>query len=99
VDERLVLARIRAAVLDDRLRLTEHAHFELLEDKLLTVDAESALLSGALHRVEPPTHLGESEPRYTIVGHGADMNTRIGVVCRFDAGDQLVVITCYEITA
>jgi hypothetical protein len=95
VNQRL-LEQLRDAVRDNRHRFTEHAFDELHADQLTTVDAESAVLTGQIVRTEPDTP-DEPGPRYTIVGQATDLHSRVGVVCRFEPADQLLIITCYEI--
>lgn len=76
-------------------RFSQHALDELHADNLHPVDAESALLTGAVTRTEndSPALPG---PRYSVVGTAADLMTKVTVVCRFEPTQQLLVITCYE---
>jgi hypothetical protein len=90
-----ILHRIRAAVLEGRYRLSEHALNELDDDRLTYVDAEAALLNGLIVRVQPPQDRpGE---RYTVVGHACDLATKVAVVCRFDEEQDLLIITVIEV--
>ena len=91
-----VLSRIREAVENGRYRFSEHAVDELYADHLHVVDAESALLSGELVRIEPENSPESPGPRYTVVGKATDLTTQVAVVCRFEPADQLLIITCYE---
>lgn len=92
-----LLELIRAAMREGRARFTEHAHSELLADRLTTIDSESAIRTGRLVRIQPDDSPEEPGPRYTVVGCATDLITNVGVVCRFEPGDQLVIIICYEI--
>lgn len=90
-----LLRRIQQAVLNECYRFSEHALDELDDDRLHYVDAESAILTGNIVRIQP-AEPGKTE-RYTVRGLGTDLSTEIGVVCRFDNATQLLIITVYEV--
>lgn len=69
---------------------------ELYADNLHPVDAESALLSGAVTRTQRD-HPNLPGPRYSVVGTATHLTTMVAVVCRFEPPGQLLIITCYEI--
>jgi hypothetical protein len=69
--DRRALEEIRKAVIEGRLRFTDHAFDELVQDNLHVVDAESALLNGVIQRIEPATSEAPG-PRYTVVGKATD---------------------------
>ena len=91
-----LIERIREAVRDGRHRFSQHALDELAADRLHAVDAESALLTGTLERTEDESTAERPGPRYTVLGKATDLKTDVGVVCRFEPADQLLIITCYE---
>lgn len=96
-----ILEQIREAVLDNRHEFSRHAVRELALDRLLAVDAESAILTGEVIRTEPD-EMENPGPRYTVVGHATDLHTRLAVVCRFvphSTRQFLLIVTCYEITS
>jgi hypothetical protein len=92
---RNVLERIRAAVREGRHRFSDHAVEEVHADGLHVVDAESALLTGTLHRVQTDETRWPVGPKFTVEGAACDLSTELVVVCRFDPDDQLIIITCY----
>ena len=92
-----LLAQIRNAVREGRHRFSQHALAEFHADDLHAVDAESVLLTGALTRIQEQSSLDTPGPRYTVIGTATDLATKIGVVCRFEPLEQLLIITCYEI--
>jgi hypothetical protein len=88
------LERIRNAILDCRYTLTEHAYEEMAEDNLDVLDVEAAILTGEIDEV---LTLDPRGTRYVIIGDATDQTTPVGVVVRFVAHDQLLVITVYEV--
>ena len=94
--DQAALQRIRQAVIDNRHRLTFHAEQELAMDHLIVVDAESALLTGDIARIEPDAP-DQPGPRYTVIGTATDQLTKVGIVCRFEIENRLLIITCYHI--
>ena len=88
------IERIRDAVLDHRYVLTEHAQDEMAEDNLDVLDVESAILTGQLDEVLTKDPRGT---RYVVIGNATDQETKVGVVGRFVAHDQFLIITVYEI--
>ena len=91
-----LIEQIRSAVMEGRHRFSQHALAELHVDNLHAVDAESALLSGTLTGVQDQSDLDVPGPRYTVVGTATDLATQVGVVCRFEPPEQLLIVTCYE---
>jgi hypothetical protein len=89
-----VLDRIRAAVLDQRYILTEHAYDEMEADDLDMLDVEAAILTGSIEQTLTNDPRGT---RYVVVGSACDELTPVAVVARFADHDQLLVITVYEI--
>jgi len=88
------LDRIRRAILDQRFTLTEHAYDEMDEDRLDVLDVESAILTGRLEQTLTHDPRGT---RFVVVGRATDEQTPVGVVVRFVSGDELLVLTVYEI--
>lgn len=88
------LERIRGAILDQRYTLTEHAFDEMNEDRLDVLDVESAILTGRIDQVLTHDPRGT---RFVVIGRATDESTRVGVVVRFLSGDDLLVLTVYEI--
>jgi hypothetical protein len=88
------LERIRIAVLDGRYALTEHAYEEMDDDNLDVLDVESAILTGEIDQTLTKDPRGT---RYVFIGYATDLHARIGVVVRFVAHDQLLIITVYEV--
>ena len=88
------LDRIRRAILDQRYTLTEHAYDEMDEDRLDVLDVESAILTGRLEQTLTHDPRGT---RFVVVGRATDEQTPVGVVVRFVSGDELLVLTVYEI--
>ena len=84
------LQAMREAVLNQGYIMTPHALLEMRNDRLDTVDVESAILTGTIERVFDDDPRGR---RYEVVGKACDLTTRIGVVARF-AG-PLLIITVY----
>ena len=93
-----LMAQIRNAVREGRHRFSQHALGELHADDLHAVDAEAVLLTGALTRIQEQEGLDVPGPRYTVIGTATDLTTKVGVVCRFEPPEQLLIITCYEMT-
>lgn len=88
-----VLERIRALVRELRYEVTDHAWNEMVEDGLLLVDVETAILTGAIVREE------KGDPRgtvYVVEGLAADHGTSVGVVIRFNERENVLVITAYK---
>ena len=85
-----VLEAMREAVLNQGYMMTPHALLEMRNDRLDTVDVESAILTGTIERVFDDDPRGR---RYEVVGKACDLTTRVGVVARF-AG-PLLIITVY----
>lgn len=92
-----IIERIREAVRAGRHRFSEHALDELATDRLHAVDAEAAVLTGRLMRTDAEGAPARPGPRYTVVGQATDLTTDVAVVCRLDPGDQVIIITCYEL--
>jgi hypothetical protein len=92
------MEQIRNAVREDRHRLSQHALGELHADDLHAVDAEAVLLTGELTRIQEQDTLDVPGPRYTLTGTATGLTTKVGVVCRFEPPEQLLIITCYEMT-
>ncbi len=86
----------RSAKRSATVAFSQHALDELAADRLHVVDAESALLTGSLERTEGESTPERPGPRYTVLGKATDPKTEVGVVCRFEPADQLLIITCYE---
>ncbi len=82
---------MREAVISQAFVVTQHALFEMPEDRLDVVNVESAILTGTIERVFEDDPRG---PRYEVVGTACDLSTPVGVVVRF-AG-PLLIITVYE---
>lgn len=90
-----ILSRIREAVLAGRYRFSDHALEELDNDRMTYVDAEAAVLTGVIVCVKPPDQ--DTAARYTVEGHASDFTTLLAVVCRFDIGEVMLIITAYQI--
>lgn len=88
------LQRIREAVLSHRYVLTEHAYNEMTADGLDVLDLESAILTGRIQKSFSRDPRGK---RYLVVGKACDEAAKVAVVARFVEGDQLLVITAYEV--
>lgn len=88
------LERICTAIVERRYSLTEHAYDEMDEDHLDVLDVESAILTGEIDQVLTMDHRGT---RYVVIGTATDLQTAVGVVCRFVEHDQLLIVTIYEI--
>jgi hypothetical protein len=88
------LERIRNAMLDGKYTLTEHAYDEMAEDNRDVLDVEAAILTGVVDEVLTMDIRGT---RYVIIGTATDRKTSVGVVARFVADDELLIITVYEI--
>jgi hypothetical protein len=88
------IERVRNAILDQRYTLTEHAYDEMDQDKLDVLDVEAAILTGEIEQTLTQDPRGT---RYVVVGKGTDESTEVGVVVRFVARDELLVLTVYEI--
>ena len=88
------LERIRRAVLEQRYTLTEHAFEEMDEDQLDVLDVESAILTGGFDQKLTRDPRGT---RYVVIGNATDEQTKVGVVIRFVAHDELLVLTVYEV--
>ncbi len=58
------------------------------------LDVESAVLTGRLEKELTHDPRGT---RYVVVGTACDLATQVGVVARFVEGDQVLVITVYQI--
>ncbi|MCH8342587.1 MAG: DUF4258 domain-containing protein [Planctomycetes bacterium] len=91
------LQQIRDAVREGRHRLSHHAVRELAADGLLAIDAESAVLTGTIVRIEKENTPQQPGPRYTVVGKPTDLTSELAVVFRFETAEQLLIITCYEV--
>jgi len=89
-----ILQRIRDAVIDQKYAFSEHAYDEMDADNLDALDAEAALLTGTIDKELTCDPRGT---RYVIVGTACDLRTPVGCVVRFVEGDQLLVVTVYEI--
>ena len=87
-------ARIQDLVRHKAYEMTIHARKEAKDDDLHDIDVESAVLTGALLRVEYGDPRG---PTFVIVGWATDLVRRVGVVARFDRRTRRVIITVYEI--
>ncbi len=93
---RKILALIRERVRLGKYDMTAHAMEEMAEDFLDIVDIESAVITGAISRVE------KTDPRgvkYVVEGVAADGATPVGVVGRFPIETRYLIITVYEITS
>jgi len=88
------LERIRSAVLSRRYAFSEHAYDEMDEDNLDVLDVEAAILTGQIDAVLTDDPRGT---RYVVVGTGCDLTTQVAVVARFVEGEQLLIITVYEV--
>ncbi|MHC4216832.1 MAG: DUF4258 domain-containing protein [Planctomycetota bacterium] len=93
-----LMEQIRNAVQEGRHQFSQHALDELHADDLHAVDAEAVLLTGELTRIQEQESLDVPSPRYTVIGTATDLTTNVGVVCRFEPPEQLLIITCYEMT-
>lgn len=89
-----ILQRIRGCIEDHAYALSEHAYDEMDADSLDVLDVESAVLTGKVDRQMTDDPRGI---RYVVIGTACDLTTQVGVVVRFVEGDQLLVITVYEI--
>jgi Domain of unknown function (DUF4258) len=88
------LERIRRAVLEQRYTLTEHAYDEMDDDRLDVLDVESAILTG---RIDQTLTHDPRGTRYVVAGRATDEGTLMGVVVRFVASDEILILTVYEI--
>ena len=88
------LERIRSAVLNRRYAFSEHAYDEMDEDN------HGVNLSGQVGRLDIKYIVLTDDPRgtrYVVVGTGCDLTTQVAVVARFVEGEQLLIITVYEV--
>jgi len=89
-----IIDQIRQAVEAGRVRMTDHALDELVNERFHVIDAESALVTGRIVRTQ--TAKADSPgPRYTVVGKATDLSTELAIVCRFESDDRVLVITAY----
>jgi hypothetical protein len=89
-----VLNRIRELIRQGRYDLTDHAWDEMVDDNLLLVDLETAILTGEIVSED------SGDPRgtvYKIHGVGTDRKTKVGAAVRFNDERDALIITVYEI--
>jgi Domain of unknown function (DUF4258) len=87
--------RIREKIRLRQYDMSAHAMEEMAEDYLTILDVESAVLNGQITRVEKDDPRGT---KYVVVGTAIDQQTPVGVVGRFAASGQYLIITVYEVT-
>jgi Domain of unknown function (DUF4258) len=87
--------RIRERIRLCQYDMSAHAMEEMAEDYLTILDVESAVLNGQITRVEKDDPRGT---KYVVVGTAIDQQTPVGVVGRFAASGQYLIITVYEVT-
>ncbi len=75
--------------------MTKHAIEELAEDDLDILDAEHAILTGQVTKVERDDPRGA---KYVVEGMAADGETPVGVVGRFTVAGRYLIVTVYELT-
>lgn len=89
-----IIRRIRQKVIDRDYYLSSHAEDEMWSDRLERSDVENALLKG---RVEKRLTRDPRGTRYRIEGPSRD-GRPIHVVCRFNEGGNLLIVTVYALT-
>lgn len=91
---RRVIDRIRDKIRDGLYVLSFHAIDEMAAEGLTEEEVEESVLAGRIVRRQKD-RLGRR--KYTIEG-GTNAGRRVRTVCRFsDSGEQVVVITVYEL--
>jgi hypothetical protein len=75
--------------------MSAHAMEEMAEDGLDVEDVESAILRGAITRMERDDPRGT---KYVIHGLAVDGDTLVGAVGRFTSTERFLIITTYEVT-
>lgn len=88
-----VLNRIRTAVNQKRVELSDHALEEMDNDDLTLDAVKTVLLYGELHRTYDDDPRGV---RYVV--RGAIGEAEVDVVCRFKEEALLWIITVYVVT-
>src|SRR5690349_9300225 len=87
------IKRIRKAVRERRVELSDHAFEEMDNDQLTLADIRDVLLNGSIHRTHENDRRGI---QYLVRGTIGDHD--VEVVCRFLSSDILRIITVYEVT-
>ncbi len=85
------LQRIRQKIYDRAYFLSSHAEDEMLDDVLERSDIEHAILKGRIQKKMSKDRRGT---RYRIEGPAKDGRI-IHVICRFQADENLIIITVY----
>jgi hypothetical protein len=87
------LQKIRQKITNREYYLSFHAEEEMWSDNLERSDVENAILKGKINKKMTKDFRGT---RYRIEGKAFDGRI-IHIICRFNEGSELVIITVYAL--